>query len=122
MAQLEQLPDMVFYTQITMEAAEDPEFLAAMNRARIRGARRRGVGHARRIEGGIQELNDAGRRSSPACRRSVPPASAFRLIHLRCRLTHQTRLLRRYDLAQRANPSFAQFSAAISSTWISPGA
>jgi hypothetical protein len=36
MAQLEQLPDdMVFYTQITMEAAEDPTFLAAM---RIRGA------------------------------------------------------------------------------------
>jgi radical SAM superfamily enzyme YgiQ (UPF0313 family) len=39
MAALEQLPsDMVFYTQITMEAAEDPEFLAAMQRARIRGA------------------------------------------------------------------------------------
>jgi radical SAM superfamily enzyme YgiQ (UPF0313 family) len=29
---------MVFLTQITMEAAEDPEFLAAMKRARIRGA------------------------------------------------------------------------------------
>ena len=39
MAQLERLPDdMVFYTQITMEAAEDPAFLAAMRRARIRGA------------------------------------------------------------------------------------
>ncbi|MBI4266026.1 MAG: B12-binding domain-containing radical SAM protein [Acidobacteria bacterium] len=39
MAQLEQLPhDMVFFTQITMEAAEDPEFLSAMHRARIRGA------------------------------------------------------------------------------------
>jgi tRNA A37 methylthiotransferase MiaB len=39
MAQLEQLPaDMTFFTQITMEAAEDPEFLAAMRRARIRGA------------------------------------------------------------------------------------
>jgi radical SAM superfamily enzyme YgiQ (UPF0313 family) len=39
MAGLEQLPDdMVFYTQITMEAAEDPEFLSAMQRARIRGA------------------------------------------------------------------------------------
>jgi hypothetical protein len=39
MAQLEQLPDdMVFFTQITMEAAEDPDFLAAMRRARIRGA------------------------------------------------------------------------------------
>jgi radical SAM superfamily enzyme YgiQ (UPF0313 family) len=29
---------MVFYTQITMEAAEDPAFLEAMARARIRGA------------------------------------------------------------------------------------
>jgi radical SAM superfamily enzyme YgiQ (UPF0313 family) len=39
MTQLARLPeDMVFYTQITMEAAEDPEFLAAMRRARIRGA------------------------------------------------------------------------------------
>jgi radical SAM superfamily enzyme YgiQ (UPF0313 family) len=39
MAQLERLPeDMVFYTQVTMEAAEDPAFLAAMRRARIRGA------------------------------------------------------------------------------------
>ena len=39
MDKLAQLPkDLVFYTQITMEAAEDPEFLAAMRRARIRGA------------------------------------------------------------------------------------
>jgi hypothetical protein len=39
MARLEQLPeDMVFYTQITMEAAEDPEYLQAMRRAHIRGA------------------------------------------------------------------------------------
>jgi radical SAM superfamily enzyme YgiQ (UPF0313 family) len=39
MARLEQLPDdLVFYTQITMEAAEDPEFLIAMRRAKIRGA------------------------------------------------------------------------------------
>ena len=39
MAQLEQLPDdIVFYTQITMEAAEDTEFLDAMRRAHIRGA------------------------------------------------------------------------------------
>jgi radical SAM superfamily enzyme YgiQ (UPF0313 family) len=39
MAALEQLPDdMVFFTQITMEAAEDPDFLDAMRRARIRGA------------------------------------------------------------------------------------
>src|SRR5436190_18819417 len=39
MARLAELPsDMIFYTQITMEAAEDPEFLDAMRKARIRGA------------------------------------------------------------------------------------
>lgn len=39
MAELERLPeDMVFFTQITMEAAEDPSFLDAMCRARIKGA------------------------------------------------------------------------------------
>jgi radical SAM superfamily enzyme YgiQ (UPF0313 family) len=39
MACLAELPsDMVFYTQITMEAAEDPEFLNAMRKARIKGA------------------------------------------------------------------------------------
>lgn len=31
-------PDMVFFTQITMEAAEDPAFLDAMSRAKIKGA------------------------------------------------------------------------------------
>jgi len=39
MAQLAKLPDdTVMFTQITMEAAEDEEFLAAMRKARIRGA------------------------------------------------------------------------------------
>ncbi|HWZ42304.1 MAG TPA: radical SAM protein [Candidatus Saccharimonadales bacterium] len=39
MARLAQLPaDSVFFTQITMEAAEDPEFLAAMKAAHIHGA------------------------------------------------------------------------------------
>jgi radical SAM superfamily enzyme YgiQ (UPF0313 family) len=39
MASLAKLPDdLVFFTQITMEAAEDPEFLDAMRRARIKGA------------------------------------------------------------------------------------
>jgi radical SAM superfamily enzyme YgiQ (UPF0313 family) len=39
MEALAALPDdLVFYTQITMEAAEDPVFLTAMQRARIRGA------------------------------------------------------------------------------------
>src|SRR5712692_3165309 len=39
MAGLAELPDdMVFFTQITMEAAEDPAFLKAMRRAHIMGA------------------------------------------------------------------------------------
>jgi len=39
MAQLARIPaDLVFFTQITMEAAEDPAFLEAMARAQIRGA------------------------------------------------------------------------------------
>ena len=39
MARLAKLPsDMVFFTQITMEAAEDDEFLEAMHAARIKGA------------------------------------------------------------------------------------
>src|SRR5206468_9371366 len=39
MERLAKLPDdMVFFTQITMEAAEDPEFLDAMKAARIKGA------------------------------------------------------------------------------------
>jgi hypothetical protein len=39
MSRLSQLPsDMVFFTQITMEAAEDTEFLDAMKAARIKGA------------------------------------------------------------------------------------
>lgn len=39
MSRLAQLPDdTVFFTQITMEAAEDPQFLDAMNAAHIKGA------------------------------------------------------------------------------------
>jgi radical SAM superfamily enzyme YgiQ (UPF0313 family) len=39
MERLAQLPsDTVFFTQITMEASEDPEFLTAMNKAHIKGA------------------------------------------------------------------------------------
>jgi radical SAM superfamily enzyme YgiQ (UPF0313 family) len=39
MAKLAELPDdMTFFTQITMEAAEDPEFLTAMRKAHIKGA------------------------------------------------------------------------------------
>ena len=37
-------PDTVFFTQITMEAAEDPEYLEAMRKARIRGWTQSAVG------------------------------------------------------------------------------
>ena len=38
MRQLAEVPDVVFFTQITMEAAEDPEYLQAMRKAHIMGA------------------------------------------------------------------------------------
>lgn len=38
MARLAEIPDVMFFTQITMEAAEDPDFLDAMRKARILGA------------------------------------------------------------------------------------
>src|SRR5947209_7711821 len=38
MRQLAEIPDVVFFTQITMEAAEDPEYLDAMKKAHILGA------------------------------------------------------------------------------------
>jgi radical SAM superfamily enzyme YgiQ (UPF0313 family) len=112
MAQLEQLPeDMVFYTQITMEAAEDSEFLAAMHRARIRGAL---VGVESVTPEGLKAVfknfNDAGEAL-------VERLQAFR--------THGVHVLGSFifglptdtadtfnataDLAQRAGVSFAQF-------------
>jgi hypothetical protein len=55
MALLAELPDdMVFFTQITMEAAEDPAFLDAMRRARIRGAL---VGVESVTAEGLKEVN-----------------------------------------------------------------
>ena len=51
---LSRLPsDMVFFTQITMEAAEDTEFLDAMRRARIKGAL---VGVESVTEEGLKEV------------------------------------------------------------------
>ena len=112
MARLERLPeDMVFYTQITMEAAEDPEFLAAMRRARIRGAL---VGVESVTPEGLKavykDFNDAGEAL-------VERLQAFR--------THGVHVLGSFifglptdkpetfdatsDLAQRAGITFAQF-------------
>ena len=54
MRRLAALPDyMVFFTQITMEAAEDPEFLDAMNKARIKGAL---VGVESVTEAGLKDI------------------------------------------------------------------
>lgn len=51
---LAQLPqDMVFYTQITMEAGEDTEFLDAMRRANIKGAL---VGIESATEAGLKDI------------------------------------------------------------------
>ena len=112
MTQLERLPeDMVFYTQITMEAAEDPEFLAAMRRARIRGAL---VGVESVTPEGLaavfKNFNDAGQAL-------VTRLQAFR--------SHGVHVLGSFifglptdnaqtfdataDVAQRAGVSFAQF-------------
>ena len=117
---------MVFYTQITMEAAEDPEFLdgdaPGTNPWR---ARRRRVGHRRRAEGRLQELQRCGRSARRrGCRRSG---------------THGVHVLGSFifglptdtpatfaataDLAQRAGVSFAQFvmlTAASRAPSISP--
>jgi len=112
MAQLAQLPDdMVFYTQITMEAAEDPEFLAAMKRARIRGAL---VGVESVTPEGLKAVyknfNDAGEAL-------VSRLQAFRAagVHVLGSFIfglptdRPDTFAATADLAQRANLSFAQF-------------
>jgi radical SAM superfamily enzyme YgiQ (UPF0313 family) len=112
MARLEQLPDdMVFYTQITMEAAEDPAFLAAMRRAHIRGAL---VGVESVTPEGLKavfkDFNEAGEGL-------VERLQAFRLadVHVLGSFifglptdTPDT-FAATADLAQRAGVSFAQF-------------
>ena len=52
MEKLAKLPsDMVFFTQITMEAGEDPQFLDAMRKRPHQGrAGGRGIRHRRRTE------------------------------------------------------------------------
>lgn len=112
MARLEQLPDdMVFYTQITMEAAEDPAFLAAMRRAHIRGAL---VGvesvTAEGLKAVFKDFNEAGEGL-------VKRLQAFRQadVHVLGSFifglptdTSDT-FAATADLAQRAGVSFAQF-------------
>ncbi len=112
MSKLEQLPnDMVFFTQITMEAAEDEEFLEAMRRAKIRGAL---VG----VESVTQEgLKDVYKGFNLAGEDLVQRLKQFRKhgIHILGSFifglpsdrhdTFKTTL----DLAERADLTFAQF-------------
>src|SRR5262245_705048 len=112
MARLERLPDdMVFYTQITMEAAEDPAFLAAMRRAHIRGAL---VGVESVTPEGLKavfkDFNEAGeglvRRLQAFRKADVHVLGSF--IFGLPTDTPET-FAATADLAQRAGVSFAQF-------------
>ncbi len=112
MEKLARLPgDMVFFTQITMEAAEDPEFLRAMARARIRGAL---VGVEAVTPEGLQDVHKG---FNVAGEELVARLRAFR--------THGIHVLGSFifglpsdrpdtftataDLADRAGVTFAQF-------------
>jgi radical SAM superfamily enzyme YgiQ (UPF0313 family) len=112
MARLEQLPgDMVFYTQITMEAAEDPEFLAAMRRARIRGAL---VGVESVTAEGLKAVHKDFNQAGDALIRRL---QAFRSagVHVLGSFIfglptdNAETFAATADLAQRASLSFAQF-------------
>ena len=113
MERLAKLPDdMVFFTQITMEAAEDPEFLDAMRAgAHPRRARRRRVGDARRAEGRLQGLQPRRRRARRAAadvpRRTASTCSGRSSSG--CRAIAPTRSRRPPTLAERAGVTFAQF-------------
>jgi radical SAM superfamily enzyme YgiQ (UPF0313 family) len=112
MERLAQLPDdMVFYTQITMEAAEDPEYLKAMRRAHIRGALV-----------GVESVTEAGLKSvykgfNVAGESLVERLQAFRAhdVHVLGSFIfglssdEESTFLATADLAQRAGVSFAQF-------------
>ena len=67
---------MVFFTQITMEAAEDPEFLEAMKKAHIKGAL---VGVEAVTPEGLKDVykdfNYSGESWSIGCARSGTTAS-----------------------------------------------
>ena len=112
MARLAQLPDdLVFYTQITMEAAEDPEFLDAMRRAHIRGAL---VGIESVTPEGLKavfkDFNDAGEalvsKLQGFRRHGVHVLGSF-IFGLPTDKTETFPLTA--ELAQRAGVSFAQF-------------
>ena len=84
MEKLAKLPsDMIFFTQITMEAAEDPAFLEAMRKARIKGALVGVEAGPRRVEGRLQDFNYAARERRRTDARLRTPACTFSARHLR---------------------------------------
>ena len=112
MSRMEALPDdMVFYTQVTMEVAEDPEYLKAMRRAHIRGAL---VGVESVTEEGLKAVykgfNEAGDdlvarlRAFRAAGVHVLGSFIFGLPSDRSATFDAT-----LDLAERADLTFAQF-------------
>ena len=99
MEQLAQLPpDMIFFTQITMEAAEDDDFLAAMKRANIKGAL---VGVEAVTPEGLKDVykgfNESGEALVTRLQQVQGPwRPRAGLVHLRaCRATGRRRLTRR---------------------------
>jgi radical SAM superfamily enzyme YgiQ (UPF0313 family) len=112
MAQLARLPDdIVFFTQITMEAAEDPDFLNAMKRARIKGAL---VGVEAVTAAGLKDVYKGFNLSGDAL---VERLRAFRQhgVHVLGSFIfglpsdRQDTFDATVDLAERADITFAQF-------------
>ena len=112
MARLAALPaDMVFFTQITIEAGEDPEFLDAMKRANIKGAL---VGvEAVTAEG----LKDVYKDFNPSGEQLVDRLRAFRHhgVHVLASFIfglpsdRPSTFALTADLAERSGVTFAQF-------------
>jgi len=112
MERLAKLPeDMIFFTQITMEASEDPEFLAAMRRARIKGAL---VGVESVTAEGLKDIHKPFNASGDAL---VAKLQAFRAagVHVLGSFIfglpsdRPTTFDATAALAQKANITFAQF-------------
>ena len=112
MEKMAKLPaDMIFFTQITMEAAEDPEFLKAMKLANIKGAL---VGIESVTPEGLKDIyKDFNLRATPWCidyAHSVSTAFTYSgHLFLDCRAIALKRLHATASVAERAEITFAQF-------------
>ncbi len=112
MAELAKLPkDMVFFTQITMESAEDPDYLDAMRRANIKGAL---VGVEAVTPEGLKavykDFNYSGDRLVQQPRPSASTGCMlFRIVHLWPSYGHASAFGATVELALKADLTFAQF-------------